>query len=270
MEANKKNVHDFWNEAACGETLLMKGESLEEQFRNQMKKRYELEPYILDFAGFESAKGKKVLEIGVGLGADHQMFAQHGADLYGVDLTEKAVSYTRQRLRIFGLDSKLATGDAEKLQFPDSYFDKVYSWGVIHHSPQTPKAVQEIFRILKPGGEAKVMIYHTYSLVGYMLWLRYALLKFRPFTSLKSIYDRYLESPGTKAYSKKEARKLFGAFKEVDIRIELSHGDLLSDIAGQRHQGPLLRLARMLWPRNFVRRALPGQGLFMLISAKKG
>jgi ubiquinone/menaquinone biosynthesis C-methylase UbiE len=80
------------------------------------------------FAGFDSAKGKRILEIGVGLGADHQRFAQAGAQLAGFDLTERAIEHTRRRLRAFGLASHLAIGDAEELSFPDRYFDCVYSW----------------------------------------------------------------------------------------------------------------------------------------------
>jgi len=84
------------------------------------------------------------------------------------------------------------------------------------------------------------MIYHKYSLVGFMLWLRYALLSGRPFTSLATTYSKYLESPGTKAYSILEARDLFRQFENVSIKIQLSHGDLLTSQAGQRHKGTLL------------------------------
>jgi ubiquinone/menaquinone biosynthesis C-methylase UbiE len=90
----------------------------------------------------------------------------------------------------------------------DGTFDLVYSWGVLHHSPDTARAVAEVLRVLKPGGTAKVMIYSTYSLVGFMLWARYALLRLRPLTSLADIYAKFLESPGTKAYTVAEAKKL--------------------------------------------------------------
>jgi ubiquinone/menaquinone biosynthesis C-methylase UbiE len=102
----------------------------------------------------------------VGLGADHQRFAEVGADLYGIDLTERAVEHTRRRLAMFGLASHLFVGDAEALSFPDGYFDVVYSWGVLHHTPDTPKAVSEMYRVLKPGGTARIMLYHKWSLVG--------------------------------------------------------------------------------------------------------
>lgn len=81
------------------------------------------------------------------------------------------------------------------------------------------------------------MIYHKWSLVGLMLWIRYALLGLRPWRSLTEVYARYLESPGTKAYSVAEARALFADFKEVRIRTLLTHGDLLESGAGQRRRG---------------------------------
>lgn len=117
--------------------------------------RYELEPFILDFAEFEKYRGKKVLEIGVGLGADHQKFAEAGAELYGIDLTERAVEFVRKRFEIMGLHFHLKTGDAEHLDFPDETFDLVYSWGVIHHTPDTSKAAKEILRVLRGGANLR-------------------------------------------------------------------------------------------------------------------
>ena len=268
MNKNKQQVHDFWNEASCGENLYLP-ELSREAYEAQARKRYELEPYILEFAGFDSAKAKRVLEIGVGLGADHQGYAQSGADLHGIDLTERAVEHTQRRLATFGLSSQLIVGDAEQLDFPDECFDRVYSWGVLHHSPDTPEAVAEVWSVLKQGGEAKVMIYHKWSMVGLMLWIRYALLRLRPFISLKKIYAGYLESPGTKAYSFGEARNLFDAFSDVSIRTVLTHGDLLESGAGQRHQGTMLSIARKIWPRWVIRKFFPNAGLFMLIEARK-
>lgn len=268
VTTDKQRVHDFWNEAACGENLYLQGTD-RQNYESQARKRYELEPYIAGFAGFDRARGKRILEIGVGLGADHQRFAEAGAVLAGIDLTGRAVEHTARRLAAFGLSSQLAVGDAERLDFPDESFDLVYSWGVLHHSPDTPRVVAEVWRVLKRGGTAKAMIYHAWSLVGLMLWIRYALLGLRPWLSLREIYARYLESPGTKAYSVGEARRLFSAFSEVSIRVVLTHGDLLESMAGQRHQGVLLSLARKIWPRALIKRFFPGLGLFMLIEARK-
>ncbi len=269
MNTDKQLVKDFWNEASCGEELYMKGDELRAQYENQLKVRYELEPYIPAFAGFDQQNGKKVLEIGVGLGADHQMFAQNGAILSGCDLTERAIENTRKRFEVFGLNSDLQVADAENLPYPNETFDTVYSWGVIHHSPNTPKAIEQIHRILKPGGTSKIMIYHKHAMVGYMLWVRYALMKLKPFTSLKTIYAKYLESPGTKAYTVEEARQMFNQFDKVEIDTVLTHGDLLSSQAGQRHEGAMLDIARKIYPRGIIKRIFPKSGLFMLISVTK-
>jgi len=265
---DKQQVHDFWNKAACGENLYLQTTE-RTGYVTQSAERYRLESCIEPFADFEAAKGKKVLEIGVGLGADHQRFAAAGADLYGIDLTERAIEHTHRRLLLFGLSSTLAVGDAESLDFPDQNFDLVYSWGVLHHSPDSPKAIAEVYRVLKPGGQAKVMIYHKWSMIGLMLWLRYALLAGRPWRSLRSIYAEHLESPGTKAYSYIEARQLFAQFAAVQIPTPLAHGDLLESDVGQRHRGIALTLAKIFWPRWFIRLFMPGAGLFMLIDARK-
>jgi ubiquinone/menaquinone biosynthesis C-methylase UbiE len=268
LNNDKAAVAEFWNKASCGEELYLKGQE-KEKYDTQARLRYELEPYIPDFADFNGAAGKRVLEIGVGLGADHQKFAEAGAELFGCDLTDRAVKHTRTRLRLSGLHSTLQQADAEALPYQSDFFDVVYSWGVLHHSPDTRRAIHEVHRVLKPEGKAKIMIYHRSSFVGYMLWFRYALLKLQPFTSLDSIYSRYLESPGTKAYSVAEAHELFRGFSKVKVETQLTHGDLLSSSAGQRHKGPILALARTLWPRRFITRFFPRHGLFMLIDAVK-
>lgn len=264
-DTDKQSVHDFWDAASCGEALYLQSRD----YAAQARKRYELEPYIETFADFGAARGLDVLEIGVGLGSDHQRYAEAGARLTGVDLTERAVVHTQTRLEALRLRSELRTADAENLPFGDASFDMVYSWGVLHHSPDTRRAIEEVWRVLRPGGSARIMIYHKYSIVGYMLWVRYGLLAGRPGRTLADIYAKYLESPGTKAYTVDDARSLFARFSTVEIETVLTHGDLLTSAAGQRHRGSLLIVARALWPRSLIRALLPHQGLFMLIKATK-
>lgn len=264
----KKQLQEFWNAAACGETLYLPSED-RAGYDMQAQTRYALEPYIVELARFDEAKDKRVLEIGVGLGADHQRFAEAGAELYGVDLTPRAIAQTRQRFAIMGLSSKLTVGDAENLGFPDSTFDMVYSFGVIHHSPDTAQCVAELHRVLKPGGQARVMIYHKWSMVGFMLWARYGLLRLKPWTSLEDIYASHLESPGTKAYSFDGARRLFCKFDDVRIRTVMTHADLLDSDVGQLHRGALLSFAKRVWPRGMLKRLFPNAGLALLIEARK-
>jgi SAM-dependent methyltransferase len=131
------------------------------------------------------------------------------------------------------------------------------------------KGIEEVRRVLKPGGIAIIMLYHKYSFVGYMLWFRYALLAFKPFTSLKTIYYKYLESEGTQAFSRKEIKDFFKNFKSFEYDINLSHGDLLSSNAGQRHEGILLNIARFFWPRFIIKKYFKQHGLFFKIRAIK-
>lgn len=265
----KQKVHDYWNKASCGELLYL-SKSDRVGYQKHSNERYRLEgEMIFALAQFKESKHLSVLEIGVGLGSDHQKFAEAGAVLYGIDLTERAIDHTTARLSAFDLKSNLAVGDAENLNFPNNSFDQVYSWGVLHHSPDTPKAISEVWRVLKPGGLASIMIYHKWSIVGFMLWIRYGLLRLRPWLTLNKIYSTYLESPGTKAYSVEEAKEMLKAFRTVVIKTPLTHGDLLESDVGQRHRGLMLKLARLFWPRWFINLVLPNAGLFMLIEARK-
>lgn len=268
LDQETAEVYQFWNEASCGETLYLKGDTAA-AWEHQANERYRLEPFIESFADFDAASGKQVLEVGVGLGADHQRFAEAGALLHGIDLTDRAVENTRVRFKLYGLETCVAQGNAEYLEFENEQFDIYYSWGVLHHSPNTEKAIAEAFRVLKPGGIAKIMIYHKWSIVGAMLWFRYALMRGKPWISLSDIYANYLESPGTKAFSRKDALQLMSSFETVTLETPLGHGDLLESEAGQRHKGALLSIARKIWPRWLIKRVLRGNGLFMLIQATK-
>ena len=261
-EKLKTQVRDFWDEKSCGE-IYAAGESEREYYDTH-------EPYLPEFARFQEGKDQDVLEIGVGMGADHVEWAKsQPKSLTGIDLTPRAIEHTSKRLKVYGLKSDVRVGDAEKLPFADDSFDLIYSWGVLHHSPDTPRAIREVHRVLRPGGRARIMIYHRYSLTGYMLWLRYGLMTGHPFRPLNDIYARYLESPGTKAYTTAEARAMFADFGQSDVRIQLNFGDLLEGSVGQRHQGALLSIAKKLWPRWLLLRLFKNHGLYLLIEARK-
>lgn len=261
-------VEAYWEAVSCGEALYLRGTELED-YERQASERYRLEPCIPRFAEFERYRGQRVLEIGVGMGADHRRFAEAGSDLAGIDLTDRAVQHVQRQFELTGLVSDLRTGSAEALDFASDSFDLVYAWGVLHHTPDTPGALKEVLRVLRPGGEAKVMIYHKHSMVGYMLWLRYALARGKPRRSLAEIYAKHLESPGTKAYTVDEVRLLFEGFEIIDAHSELTHADLLSSAVGQRHRGTALNIARHLWPRWLIKRFLARHGLFLLVHAQK-
>ncbi|HEY0460003.1 MAG TPA: methyltransferase domain-containing protein [Pyrinomonadaceae bacterium] len=110
---------------------------------------------------FESLKDKKVLEIGVGNGSHAQLLATYAGDFTGIDLTDYGVKSTIGRMKVFGLDkAKIIQMNAEDLQFESESFDFVWSWGVIHHSANPRRILEEINRVLKPGGTFKAMVYY--------------------------------------------------------------------------------------------------------------
>jgi ubiquinone/menaquinone biosynthesis C-methylase UbiE len=268
LDARKAEVRRFWDAASCGE-VYAEGSTAEEKLLRNGEARFRLEPYIREFARFWEGSGQDVLEIGVGMGADHLEWARSGPDhLAGIDLTPRAVSWTAQRLNAFGLKSDLREGDAENLPFADHSFDIVYSWGVFHHSPNTPRAFLEACRVLRPGGTLRVMIYHRPSIVGAMLWARYGLATGHPARSMREIYAHHLESPGTKGYTVSEARRLMAPFSACHIRCAISFADLLLGEVGQQHASAGLTLARRIWPRPLIRR-IPKLGLLLLIEARK-
>src|SRR5215475_3611466 len=208
----KSDVRSFWDQGSAGEFWAV-GSDARSRFVTEEKSRYRFEPFIPAFADFAAATGKVVLEVGVGMGCDHQQWARaRPLRLLGTDLSSRSIAHTRERFNQFNLKSDLFLSDCERLALASESVDILYSWGVMHHTPNTPQAIREAYRVLRPGGTAKIMIYHKWSLTGYMLWMRYGLMRGRPWCGLEYIYANFLESPGTKAYIVDEARQLFGQF----------------------------------------------------------
>ena len=213
MPSSQKDlVRRFWDSEACGERYG------DDQFRI----RYELEPEIAEFAEFPTALGKKVLEIGVGMGADFTRWEAAGADVIGIDLTERAIATARTRSRT--RRGMLLVADAESLPFRDNDFDIVYSWGVLHHTPDTERAITEAIRVLAPGGALKIMLYHRRSWVAIAAWMRFCLLRGRPFRSLRTAV-RHIESSGTQAFSRAEGRQLLKDLGVSAVWSRLTHWD---------------------------------------------
>ncbi|MDX6664074.1 MAG: hypothetical protein QOG68_280 [Solirubrobacteraceae bacterium] len=238
----KQAVREFWEAEPCGSKHADAPEGSPEYFAEVERARYELEPFIARYARFDTTAGQAVLEIGVGLGTDFVNFARAGADLTGVDLTEHSIELVSRRLELEGLRADLRVADAERLPFDDASFDVVYSWGVLHHSPNPQAAIAEAQRVLKPGGRICVMLYGRRSWVGIGLWLRYALGRGRPWHSLAHVIANHMESPGTTAYTPAEMTRLFGAIRSVAIGREVTPYD-------RRVGGPLVRLLapRLAW-----------------------
>jgi ubiquinone/menaquinone biosynthesis C-methylase UbiE len=252
----KTEVQKYWETSPCGSRDAVKEVGSKAFFEEVERNRYKREPFIHKFARFEAWKGKKVLEIGCGLGTDLMQFARSGAQVYGVDLTEKGVALTKKRLEIYGLSADVRQADAESLPFSTNQFDFVYSWGVIHHTPNIEAAVAEIYRVTKPCGKICIMIYHKWSLVSFQLYLKYGLLHLKPFASLDTLISTYMESPGTKAFDIPSSYKLFKQFKEVKVTPVVTTYDL--------------RIARRVFLPKWLAHWVPAKlGWFLVIEGLK-
>ena len=258
----KEQIRDFWNADPCGSRYL--GDHAD--FEAHARARYQLEPHIPQFAGFAQSAGQRVLEVGVGMGADYLEWLKAGAQVTGVDLSSVSLEQAKRRCEIAGYEPDLRLSDAEHLPFSDNTFDVVYSYGVMHHSPDTPHCIREALRVLKPGGALRIMIYHHPSLTGWMLWLRYGFLRGK---SLRQSVHDYLESPGTKSYTRDEAHEMLQGFEQVEFRQAFSPGDLLLNQPSARFQGWVYHIIWRLYPRFLVRTFAANLGLFLLISARK-
>lgn len=251
----KERVRAFWQAHPCGVKFASAEPGTKEFFDVVEAHRYEKEWHIPAAANFSSTKGLRVLELGCGLGTDGVQFARAGADYTGVDLTEAAIDLARRNFSQRGLSGTFQTADAEALAFPDESFDLVYSHGVLHHTPDTVQAIREVRRVLRPGAQAVVMLYHrhSYNYAVNIRLLRRAgarLLKWdsgmqvihrltgEPIESLREHREmlrkngqRYLSSekflsnntdgagnPLARVYSRKEALGLFRDFAQVELR----------------------------------------------------
>jgi SAM-dependent methyltransferase len=238
----KLSVRTFWERDPCGSEHTAAPEGTAEFYAEVERTRAELDPQIPRFADFDGARGEEVLEIGVGLGSDFLRFVRAGARATGVDLTQHAVELVRRRLDLEGLDADVLQADAEQLPFADASFDRIYSWGVLHHSPDTDRAVREAIRVLRPGGRLCVMLYARHSWVTYGMWVRHALLAGKPWRGLAAVLSGHMESPGTTAYTARELRSMFAGLDDVRV-------DQVSTSYDTQMVGPLARLTgdRLGW-----------------------
>ena len=269
----KDQVREHWEAETCG-TRYGDPSERRRYFESIERTRYEQSPFLKGLARFEDGRGLDVLEIGVGAGTDFHNWVRHGARATGVDLTDAAIALARERLALFGEDPEAVTltrADAEALPFPADRFDLVYSWGVLHHSPDTERAFAEAYRVLRPGGEFRGMIYHVPSWTGWLLWGAHCLRRGRPWVSPRQAIFSHLESPGTKAYTVDEARALLEGvgFADVSLETRLGNADLLTLAPSARYRGLGFRLATRLYPRRLVRLVGHRFGLNLLIRARK-
>ena len=159
--ATLDDVASYWNRRPCNIRHSTKEVGTREYFDEVEERKYFVEPHIPGFAQFERWKGKSVLEVGCGLGTDAINFARAGADYHAIDLSDASLELARKRFDVFGLKGDLKPYNAEKLAqaFPPATFDLVYSFGVIHHTPDPGAVIRQIREVIKADGEFRMMLY---------------------------------------------------------------------------------------------------------------
>jgi SAM-dependent methyltransferase len=157
----KDRIRNFWNAQPCNINHSKAEPGTAQFYADVTARRYTVEPHIPDFAGFTEFAGKTMLEIGTGVGTDSAEFARGGANIYGINIDQASVDLTAKRFEVEGLDGLFFRGDACE---PETYsglpaMDLVYSFGVIHHDPGIQTIINNIYDVLKPGGEFRFMVY---------------------------------------------------------------------------------------------------------------
>lgn len=231
LKEEKQRAREQWGQDPCGEVYGREHEFGTREFFDAVERhRYEeYAPWMPEVMGFNRFKGARLLEIGCGMGTDLLQFARGGARVTGADLTPRSVQISRERFQLYDIEASFVITDGERLPFADKSFDVVYSNGVLHHTPGTDVAVAEAHRVLRPGGTAKVMLYHRNSLAYWgELFLRRGLLggELLRGRSMSEVMSRWVEistadaRPLVKVYSQRQARELFKIFSEVKTEIE--------------------------------------------------
>jgi SAM-dependent methyltransferase len=164
----KRDIKRFWDDLPCGVKTTELQPGTRGFYEAVEAHRYEEEFHIPDVVQFDAFAGKRVLEIGGGVGTDGRQFARHGARYVDADLSTGSLQLAKRGFEVFGLPGGFLNADAENLPFRDEAFDAVYSHGVLHHTPDTARTIGEVHRVLKPGGRAIVMLYARESAAFYI------------------------------------------------------------------------------------------------------
>jgi len=156
-----RDVQDYWNRRPCNVRHSKLEVGTRAYFDEVEERKYFVEPHIPEFAQFSRWKGKRVLEIGCGIGTDAVNFARAGADYTAIELSETSLEIARKRFDVFGLKGNFIACNAEELSshVEKNSFNLVYSFGVIHHTPNQRAVVEEIRKVIKHDGEFRMMVY---------------------------------------------------------------------------------------------------------------
>lgn len=230
LEEEKQRARTQWGSDPAGAVYGRDHEFGSREFFDEVERhRYqEYAPWMPEVMGFNEHAGEKLLEVGCGMGTDLLQFARGGAICTGVDLTPRSIEISRHRFELYDVPGTFLIADGERLPFRDNCFDIVYSNGVLHHTPDTGLAVQEIHRVLRPGGIAKVMLYYRHSLNYWgEIMLHRGLLRGQLLRgdTPEQIMGRFVEvgdatDPLVKVYNRSQARQLFKSFRTVEFEVD--------------------------------------------------
>ncbi|MCI5188756.1 MAG: class I SAM-dependent methyltransferase [Candidatus Electrothrix sp. AS4_5] len=158
---------------------------------------------------------KKLRSESLGMGTDSLVLAQNGFNVTGVDITPAHLDLAKKLFNLYQTDGTFLEDNAEQLSFSDNSFSCVYSYGVLHHTPNTAKSIKEIYRVLRPKGHAVIMLYHKRSLNNFAHWVTG-----KGFENAKGDID----APVTSRFKKDEVYNMCAAFNSCDIKIEYLFG----------------------------------------------
>ena len=208
-----EKVKDYWDQRPCNIRHSTKAVGTLDYFNEVEARKYFVEPHIPQFAQFERWKGKRVLEIGCGIGTDTINFARHGASVTAVDLSEKSLSIARERAKVYGMEDRIQfhQGSAEELNsiVPVEPYDLIYSFGVIHHTPHPERVFEHIRRYAHGETTVKIMVYHRRSWKVLLILVQYG---HGQFWRLPELVAKHSEAqtgcPITYTYTRRGGRKL--------------------------------------------------------------
>jgi SAM-dependent methyltransferase len=164
-------IRNYWDRRPCNIRHSAAEVGSREYFDEVESRKYKVEPHIPQFAQFERWRGKRVLEVGCGIGTDAVNFARAGADYTGLELSGVSLELARRRFDVYGLNGRFILGDAEKISeyLDDNKFDLIYSFGVIHHTPNPSNVIAEARKVIKDDGELRIMLYSRNSWKAIMI-----------------------------------------------------------------------------------------------------
>ncbi len=216
-------VRDYWDARPCNIRHSLKPVGTREYFKEVEARKYLVEPHIPRFADFPRWRGKKVLEIGCGIGTDTINFARAGAQVTAVDLSGESLEVARQRAQVFGVPVQFYQADAEELTqvVPVERYDLVYSFGVVHHTPNPERAIAQMSRYLDRDGILKLMVYHRHSWKVFWILMTFG---WGAFWRLDELVARSSEAqtgcPVTYTYTRKTIHDLVSEFQILDLEVD--------------------------------------------------